>query len=84
MKTLIIYDLNGRIITQNYSNENITEPYGIPFIYVEVPENKHVTKINTSITPHEPVFEQSNPTEVDFIKKQFSELQYTLMMNGVI
>lgn len=87
MKKLLVYDSTGFIFTELDGDYKI--PTGLPYIEVEVPEGKRIKKVDgigvdTSITPHEVILEDIPPTETDILKKQIADLQYTLMMNGVI
>lgn len=53
MQTLIIYDNEGFILSQ--MSGNVREPVGVPYIWVEMPENKYIQKIDTTTDPHTPV-----------------------------
>ncbi len=46
MKTLIIYDNTGKIYYQ--ASGDITEPTGIPFLWVENPDGQYVSSIDIS------------------------------------
>ena len=61
MQTLVIYDNTGKIYYQ--VSGDVQEPSGIPYIWVEIPEGNLLKKINTTVTPHEPVF--SNVMGID-------------------
>ena len=54
MKTLVIYDTAGKIFYQ--AQGNVQEPSGIPFLWLEIPEGKTLKSIDTTKTPHEPVY----------------------------
>lgn len=87
MKTLIIYDNEGYIISS--ITGNYKKPVGIPFLEIEIPQGKKMKTtdgigVDTTITPHQVILEDIPPTEIDNLKKQVADLQYTLMMNEVI
>lgn len=64
-KTLIIYDSTGYIISQQSGDPAPQEPQGIPFLWVEIPEGKRVTKIDTTVTPNVAVYGITPPTIED-------------------
>lgn len=83
MKTLVIYDDTGIIFNQVTGNYLV--PQGsIQFLETEVPEGKQITSVDVSVTSHQVILEDEPPTEVDIMKKQLADLQYELMMNGVL
>jgi len=82
MNTLVIYDEAGSIIS--LKSGNVQEPTGIPFIWVEVPEGKRVVNVDVSVETHQAVFEDIPPSKVEGVEDQVADLQYQLMMNGVI
>jgi hypothetical protein len=89
MKTLIIYDNNGRIFSQISGSYSI--PQGdIQHLEIEIPEGKQLKidkngiGVDVSITPHQPILEDIPPTEVNVLLKQVADLQYQLMINGVL
>lgn len=84
MQTLIIYDNTGYIISQMSGEPAPKEPVGIPFLWITVPTGKRVKSVDTTITPHKIVYEDVPSTEVDTLKQQIADLQYSLMMKGVI
>lgn len=56
MQILVIYDNTGFIISQSQGS-NLREPIGVPFIWVDIPQNKALNRIDVSKNPHVPVFE---------------------------
>lgn len=54
MKTIVIYDTSGKIFLQ--AQGSIQEPSGIPFLWLEIPVEKILKSIDTTKTPHEPVY----------------------------
>lgn len=76
MDTLIIYDSEGYIISQMQGS--VREPVGIPFMWVEVPEDKRVSSIDVSSETHTPVFEDLPKTEVQQLKEENLEIKLAL------
>lgn len=79
MKTLIIYDNEGYIIStiQGYPSPRV--PVGIPYLEVDIPQGKQIKVtdgigINVSKTPHEVILEDIPPTEMDLMKEENAEL----------
>lgn len=77
MKTLIIYDSQGYVIS------NVTGSYrapsGVPFLEVEIPAGKQIKYtdgigVDVSVTPHQVILEDIPLTEMEELKKK-SELQ---------
>lgn len=56
MQTLVIYDSTGFLISQTIGSSG-REPVGIPFMRVDIPQNKALIRIDVSKNPHVPVFE---------------------------
>ncbi|MCG1029321.1 hypothetical protein J5S49_13570 [Virgibacillus halodenitrificans] len=89
MNTLIIYDNEGYILSIRQGEPAPREPIGVPFLWVDIPEGKRIKVIDgigvdTSVTPHEVILEDIPPSEVDVLEIQVADLQYQLMMNGVL
>lgn len=76
MKTLVIYDTSGKIFFQ--AKGDIQEPSGIPFLWLEIPEGKILKGIDTTKTPHEPVYENMPKSEMDNAKEQLAAVQIAL------
>ena len=78
---LVVYDNTGFIY---FSGTGLPEPEGIPFLNVEVPDGMYLKSINTSVTPHEPVFEKYPKSEIEILKEENSQqqadLDYLLLM----
>lgn len=83
MKTLIIYDDQGTIFLQVTGNYSVPQG-GIQFLEVVIPEGKRITRIDTSVAPHQPILEDIPPSEVEVLESQVAELTYQLMMKGVL
>lgn len=76
METLIIYDEKGTIYFQ--ASGNVNEPDGLPFIRVTIPHDKRVSRIDTSVEPHVPIFEDLPKSENELIKEQLQLMQKAL------
>ncbi|WMJ88850.1 hypothetical protein [Anaerocolumna sp. MB42-C2] len=63
MKSLIIYDNTGKLYYQ--ASGNVNEPIGLPFMWVEIPEGKYINRIDTLITPHQPIYWDINSLDLD-------------------
>ena len=57
MQTIAVYDNTGHIL---YQGAPVYEPSGVPFMYLDVPQGKTVASIDTSVTPHVPVYADTN------------------------
>ena len=53
------------------------EPEGIPFMWVDIPQGKRLVSIDTSKTPHVPVFEDILPTEFEVLSEKVDTKQLT-------
>lgn len=76
MKTLVIYDTTGKIFFQ--AQGSVQEPSGIPFLWLEIPAGKILKSIDTTKTPHEPVYEDMPKSEMDNVKEQLAAVQIAL------
>ena len=75
MKTLIIYDNEGYIISTRQGQPSPRVPVGIPYLEVEIPEGKQIKitdgiGVDVSVTPHEVILEDIPPTEMDILKEE--------------
>ncbi|KQL54505.1 hypothetical protein AN964_14020 [Heyndrickxia shackletonii] len=89
MNTLIIYDNTGFVLDIRSGDPQPREPIGVPFLWVDIPEGKRIKTtdgigVDVSATPHQAILEDIPPTEVDLLSKQIADLQYQLMLNGVL
>lgn len=91
MKTLIIYDNEGYILSTRSGEPTPREPIGVPFLWIEIPVGKQL-KINngigvdTTVTPHQAILEDIPPTEIDELKAKLQATQETvdfLLMGGM-
>lgn len=90
MKTLIIYDDTGFILSQRSGHPLPREPQGVPFLWVDIPKGKQLkitdgTGVDVSVTPHQIILEDIPPTEMDILKEKLQATQDAvdfLIMNG--
>ena len=76
MKTLIIYDNNGKIWTQ-VSGDYVL-PSGLQYLETTIPDGKYLSSINVSVTPNVPVF-FDNPIDANTIlQNQIDDLKVTV------
>lgn len=75
-RALIIYDDTGFILS-NMSG-SAREPEGIPFMWVDIPQGKRLVSIDTSKTPHVPVFEDILPTEFEVLSEKVDTTTETI------
>lgn len=72
MKTLIIYDSQGYIISNITGSYRV--PAGVPFLEVEIPEDKRIATVNglgvdVSVTPHKVILEDIPKSEIEALKE---------------
>lgn len=77
MKTLIIYDAKGYIISNITGSYRV--PTGVPFLEIEIPQGKRIATIDgigvdVSVTPHQVILEDIPLTRMEELTKK-SELQ---------
>lgn len=83
MQTLIIYDNEGYIISQ--MSGDVREPVGIPFIWVEIPEDKRIVSVDPETDI--PIFEDLPVPEIQQLKEQIATqeqaiLELSMMIGG--
>lgn len=71
MKTLIIYDNEGAIVSQCVSPYKI--PCGLPYIEVEIPSGNYIVSVIAETS--EPVYEKLPQTQEDMIKNKIDILE---------
>lgn len=69
---LVIYDNTGYIFL---IGTGFPEPQGLQHMYIEIPEGKYLKKINTSVTPHKPIFEDIPKSDVELLTERVSNLE---------
>jgi len=77
---LIIYDNEGYVISQMQGS--VREPVGVPFMWVEVPEGKYVKRIDVTVDPHAPVFEDFPKSEIEQLKEENTQIKLALAELG--
>lgn len=75
MKTLIIYDEQGYILSARSGQPAPREPQGVPFLWADIPDNKRIKTtdgigVDVSKTPHEVILEDVPPSEIDLLKEE--------------
>lgn len=85
IKTLIIYDNEGYIVSTRNGHPVPREPIGVPFLWVEIPEGKQIKitdgiGVDVSKTPHQVILEDIPPTEIDSLRNDLNEAIVELSM----
>lgn len=83
MKTLIIYDEQGYILSTRSGQPAPREPQGVPFLWADIPDRKHIKTtdgigVNVSKTPHEVILEDIPPSETQLLKQEVQAMQEAL------
>ncbi|MDF2984722.1 MAG: hypothetical protein K0R50_232 [Eubacterium sp.] len=73
MKTLVIYDETGFIISQMQGSD-LREPVGLPFMYIEVPQGKMFRSVDVSGTENKPVYEDLPKPETQKLQELVDQL----------
>lgn len=92
MKTLIIYDNEGYIISTRQGQPSPRIPVGVPYLYVEIPEGKRIKMtdgigVDVTVTPHQVILEDIPPTEIEQLRLEMAQaitelFEMMLMLNG--
>lgn len=87
MKTLIIYDNEGYILSTRQGQPAPREPIGVPFLNVEVPEGKRIKitdgiGVDVSKTPHELMLEDIPSSEIEQLKQTVADLTEIVLLGG--
>ncbi|WP_160688304.1 hypothetical protein [Clostridium sp. C2-6-12] len=75
-KNLVIYDNTGRIFMQMAGSYPVPQG-GIQFIEAGVPEGKILSKMDTTVTPNIPIFEDIPKTELQIAQEKIQMLEQT-------
>lgn len=73
MKTLIIYDTQGYVLSHVTGAYRV--PTGIPYLEVSIPEGKQVKNgigVDVSVTPHQVILEDIPPSETEVLKQKMA------------
>lgn len=85
MKTLIIYDNSGQIFT-TIKDGYLLPQGGLQYLEEEIPEGKHATRVDISVTPHKAILEDIPPSEIDILRDDLNqavvELSKLIAMGG--
>lgn len=74
MRTILaIYESGKGYIIQRQEGD-VIEPQGVPFIWVEVPDDKELTRIDVSSEPHQPVFENIPKSKPQLLMERMEEI----------
>ena len=76
MKTLIIFDNTGRIYYM--ASGDVIEPRGLPFLWVEVPDNKVISGVDVSGEEPVAILEDKPQTEAEALAQRIAELEDAL------
>lgn len=87
MKTLIIYDDNGYVLSNITGSYRV--PTGVPFLEVEIPVGKRIASIDgigvdVSVTPHQAILEDIPPSEIDQLKQTVADLTEIVLNGGIV
>ncbi|MGE7910834.1 hypothetical protein [Lysinibacillus xylanilyticus] len=84
MKTLIIYDTDGVIISLSSSTQELRQPKGVPFIVIDTPQNKQVVRVDVTDVPHKPILidipKSAEQEQIDALTQAVAEL--SLLVGG--
>ncbi len=88
MKTLVIYDEQGYILSTEQGQPSPREPIGVPFLNVEIPADKRIKTadgigVDVNKTPHEVILEDIPPSEIDQLKQTVADLTEIVLMGGM-
>ena len=89
MKTLIIYDNQGYIISAISGIPSPRKPVGVPYLEVDIPEGKRIKidengiGVDITKTPHEVILEDIPPTEIEELKQVVADLTEVVLLGGM-
>ena len=80
MRTLIIHDNEGYILSIRQGEPAPREPIGVPFLWVDIPEGKQIKitdgiGVDVSVTPHQAILEDIPKSEVELLREQLQATQ---------
>ena len=83
MKTLVIYDNEGYILSVRQGEPQPREPIGVPFLWVEISEGKILKGIgeigvDVSVSPNVPIFDDVQPSETEKLKAQLDDQEQAI------
>lgn len=73
MKTLIIYDAQGYVLSNITGSYRV--PQGVPFLEVEIPSGKQIKYtdgigVDVSVTPHQVILEDVPPSDIEKLRQE--------------
>jgi hypothetical protein len=78
MTTFIIYDNTGQIFSSPITGSYKIPNGGLQFIEIEIPKEKILSKMDVSVEPHQPIYEDTPIPEIQIVKQQLQETQELL------
>jgi len=76
--TLVIYDNQGQIFSQVTGNYLVPQG-GVQYLEVDVPDGKRIASIDVSTTPHQAVFEDIPPSEIEDLRQELADTNALLL-----
>lgn len=81
MKTLIIYDAKGYIISNITGSYRV--PTGVPFLEIEIPQGKRIATVDgigvdVSVTPHQVILEDTPLDEIELLKAENQQIKKSM------
>lgn len=73
----IIYDETGFPISQMQGSDLYT-PIGIPYLDVEIPEDKYIIGIDITVNPNVPIFVDFPKSETQLLKEENIDIKLAL------
>lgn len=76
MKTLIIYDSQGYVLSNITGSYRV--PQGVPFLEVEIPVGKQIKYtdgigVDVSVTPHQVILEDIPPSDIEKLRQESAQ-----------
>ena len=70
---LVIYDSTGKTYFQGTGHPDPTGT--ISYMTIEIPEGKYLDSIDISKYPHEPIFKEYPPTQLEILEEENTQQQ---------
>lgn len=84
MEQLIIYDQTGRVLAQPAGDPRPLEPTGVPFLWVTIPDKKHVIKVDVSTDEHKVIFGDNPLPDVEILRLEMARTNTELFEMMII
>ena len=83
VRTQIIYDETGYVLSVRQGEPEPREPIGVPFLWVEIPQGKRLSitdgiGIDVSASPHQAILEDIPPSEAEALREELTTTQAAL------